>query len=461
MTELLPLIGGRSADDVLAWRAQGPVTVGQYLGDVQALAAWLPAGRWVINLCEDRYHFAVLLGACAITGRVSLQPSSQSLETLQQLARAHVGAYVLSDVLGDAPGADVPGLPAHAWPPLAGLPHAAHVGVVPPGIPADRVVAILFTSGSTGRPQPHAKTWGRLVANGRAEAEALGLAGQPHVLVGTVPAQHSYGFESTFLLALHGGCAFWAGKPFYPQDLAEALAAVPRPRLVVTTPYHLSSVMASDVVLPPVDRWLSATAPLSEALARRVEAATGAPVHEIYGSTESSQLATRRTTEGATWTLMPGVRLEQEGDTTYAVDGHVEGRVALSDIIGLQPQPGRFVLHGRHADMVNLAGKRTSLAYLNHQLCSIEGVREGAFFLPQEDSESRVVRLVAFAVVAPGRSHADLVVALRRCVDPIFLPRPLVLVPALPRNHTGKITRDSLEALYAEHIAGQGGRDAG
>lgn len=456
MTELLPLISGRSEDDVLAWRAQGPVTVGQYLIDVRTLADWLPAGRWVINLCEDRYRFAVLLGACAITGRVSLQPASQSLQTLQQLARDYDGAYVLGDV-----GVDLPGLPAHAWPAMDKLSRTRHVGAAVPAVPAERVVAILFTSGSTGQPQPHAKTWGRLVANGRAEAEALGLTGQSHVLVGTVPAQHSYGFESTFLLALHGGCTFWAGKPFYPQDLAEALAAVPRPRLVVTTPYHLSSVMVSDVALPPVDRWLSATAPLSEELAQRVEAATGAPVHEIYGSTESSQLATRRTTEGAVWTLMPGVRLEQEGDTTYAMDGHVEGRVALADIIGLQSPPGRFVLHGRHADVVNLAGKRTSLAYLNHQLCAIEGVREAAFFLPQEDSESRVARLVAFAVVAPGCSHASLMAALRQRVDAIFLPRPLVLVPALPRNHTGKITRDSLEQLYAEHLAGgQRGRDA-
>lgn len=456
MTHALPLISGRSASDLLAWRPDGPVTVGQYLGDVQALAGWLPSGRWVINLCEDRYRFAVLLGACAVTKRVSLQPSSQSLETLQQLAQAHEGAFVLSDA--DA-GAEVPGLPVHRWPVLSDLPREAWTDDHVPAIPADQVVAILFTSGSTGRPQPHAKSWGRLVANGRAEAEALGIADQPHVLVGTVPVQHSYGFESTFLLALHGGCTFWFGKPFYPQDLAEALAAVPRPRLVVTTPYHLSSFMAADVPLPPVDRWLSATAPLSEELARRVEDVTGAPVHEIYGSTESSQLATRRTTQGPVWTLMPGVRLEQEGDTTYAVDGHVERRVALSDVIGLQAEPGRFVLHGRHADMVNLAGKRTSLAYLNHQLCEIDGVRDGAFFLPREDSESRVARLVAFAVVEHGCSRADLMAALRRRIDPIFLPRPLVLVPALPRNQTGKILRETLEQLYAAHVAGRGGQD--
>lgn len=445
-----PLVGAeRNADDVLAWRTQGPVSVGEYLADVQAMAAWLPAGRWVINLCEDRYRFAVLIGACATTGRVSLQPSSQSLHTLQQLVQQYPGAYVVRDA-----AIDVPGLPVYDWP--QALPPVP-APPLRPAIPSERVVAILFTSGSTGRPQPHAKTWGRLVANGRAEAEALGFAGRAHVLVGTVPVQHSYGFESTFLLALHGGCSFWAGKPFYPQDLAEALAVVPRPRCVVTTPYHMASIMAAGVALPAVDLWLSATAPLSEALARRVEAATGAPVHEIYGSTESSQLASRRTVEEAAWTLMPGVRLEQEGDVTYAVGGHVEGRVALADIIRLRSSRS-FVLHGRHADMVNLAGKRTSLAYLNHQLCGICGVRDGVFFLPREDSESSVARLVAFAVVEPHCSHAAVMAALRERIDPIFLPRPLVLVPDLPRNATGKIAREDLERLYAAHVGMPGGR---
>ena len=290
-----------------------------------------------------------------------------------------------------------------------------------------------------------------MVKSGRTEAVALGLLQQPHVLVGTVPAQHAFGFESTFLLALHGGCSFYSGKPFYPQDLADALAALPRPAMVVTTPYHMASVLASGVALPPVARWLSATAPLDVQLAAWAEAASGAPVHEIYGSTESSQLATRRTTDGPEWQLMPGVRLEQDGDTTWACDGHVEGRIALADIIALQPD-GRFTLQGRHADMVNLAGKRTSLAYLNHQLRSLDGVQDAAFFLPAEDGMHRVGRLVAFAV-APGRERAALLAALRTRVDPIFMPRPLVLVDAIARNATGKIARSTLEDLYARHAS--------
>ncbi len=442
----MKLITGHGLDDVLAWRPSGPVRVREFLADAQALAACLPAGQGVLNLCEDRYRFAVLFAACLIGGRVSLQPSSQSAPTLQRLALEHPGCFAVVDA-----DVDTAGLPTLRFPDLAALPRPA-VDTVPE-IDEARVVAILFTSGSTGLPQPQAKTWGRLVRNGRAEAEALGLDRLPHVLVGTVPVQHSYGFESTFLLALHGGCSFWSGKPFYPQDVIEALEAVPRPRMLVTTPYHLSALLASELAWPALDICLSATAPLGGELAARIEARCGAPVHEIYGSTESGQLATRRTTDGAHWRLLPGVVLSQENDTTRASGGHVEGHVALSDRIELLAD-GRFLLHGRHADLVNIAGKRSSLAYLNHQLCAIEGVRDGAFFLPDgaDEGGQGVTRLAAF-VVAPGKTAPALQAALRERIDSVFLPRPLVLVEALPRNSTGKLMRETLQALYRQHVA--------
>jgi acyl-coenzyme A synthetase/AMP-(fatty) acid ligase len=248
-----------------------------------------------------------------------------------------------------------------------------------PEIPADLEAAILFTSGSTGLPVAHGKSWGLLVRNGRAEAERLGLLDSPHSIVGTVPAQHSYGFESTVLLALHGNSPFWAGKPFYPQDIVAALDAVPRPRLLVTTPYHLSALISAGMELPAIDLLLSATAPLSVQLASHAETACKAPLYEIYGSTESGQLASRRTTADLAWELLPGVALQQEGDQTFAGGGHVEGRVVLADIIEILAN-GRFLLHGRHADLINIAGKRTSLAYLNHQMAAIPGVVDAAFF---------------------------------------------------------------------------------
>jgi len=439
-----PLISDRGLDDVFAWRASGPVSVRDFLADAHALAAQLPAGGWLLNLCEDRYHFAVGFVAGLLAGKVSLQPSSHSTETLQHLAANHPGTSWLADK-----PADLPGLTGTVFPDLATLNRSAVQAM--PHIDDAQTVAILFTSGSTGLPQPHRKTWGKLVQNGRAEAAALGLLQCPQTIVGTVPTQHSYGFESTFLVALHGGCRFAAAKPFYPQDIVAALQAVPRPRMLVTTPFHLSALLASELPVPPLDLVLSATAPLSLDLARRAEERCGAPVHEIYGSTESSALASRRTLDGAAWHPLGAVRLEHEGDTTYASGGHVEGRVPLADVIE-SCADGTFLLHGRHADLVNIAGKRTSLAYLNHQIGALPGVVDAAFFLPDEaDTDDGVTRLAAF-VVAPTLEVRDILGGLRQRLDAIFLPRPLVLVDALPRNTTGKLTRQSLQALYAEKV---------
>jgi hypothetical protein len=56
---------------------------------------------------------------------------------------------------------------------------------------------------------------------------------------------------------------------------------------------------------------------------------------------------------------------------------------------------------------------------------------------------------MAFAV-APGVERATIVAQLRSRIDPVFLPRPLVLVDALPRNAAGKLTRDALTVLAAQ-----------
>jgi acyl-coenzyme A synthetase/AMP-(fatty) acid ligase len=440
----IPLLGHASLDDIFAYRPSGAVRVRDFLAEVDALAALLPAGRHQLNVCQDRYRFTVGLAAGMVSGKTSLQPASQSAETLRQIKAACPDVYCLCD--SDFDHLDLPRLD---FPQLVAV-NAENVAKIPT-IPADFEAVQLFTSGSTGTPVAHVKTWGLLVLNGRAEAQRLGMLEQPHSIVATVPAQHSYGFESTVLLALHGNSPFWSGKPFYPQDIVAALNEVPPPRLLVSTPFHLSALIAAALELPAIDMLLSATAPLSAQLASATEACCKAPLYEIYGSTESGQLASRRTTADLTWDLLPGVGLEQEGDQTIACGGHVEGRVPLSDVIEILSD-GRFLLHGRHADLINIAGKRTSLAYLNHQIAAIPGVVDAAFFLPDHETPDGITRLCAF-VVAPGMNSRQLLAELRPRIDSIFLPRPLVLLDELPRNATGKLPRNHLQALFAEKVA--------
>jgi len=73
----------------------------------------------------------------------------------------------------------------------------------------------------TGQPQPQPKLWASLVRNAAAQVQRLAeVAPEGIALLGTVPAQHSYGFESTVLVALAAGATLTASRPFFPADIA-------------------------------------------------------------------------------------------------------------------------------------------------------------------------------------------------------------------------------------------------
>jgi acyl-coenzyme A synthetase/AMP-(fatty) acid ligase len=431
---------------VIAYRAGVPVTARRFLSDVQHLARGLPAGRHVLNICADRYHFTVGLAACLITERVSLLPSTHTPEVIGQLAAFAPDAFCLTD----DPHCDI-GLPKHPYSDGGGEP-AGDAAWTVPQIPAAQLAAIVFTSGSTGTPLPYRKTWGRLARCVRDGAPLLGLLdGRSHTLIGTVPAQHMYGFESTVLLALVSGNAFSAERPFYPADITAAISAVPQPRALITTPVHLRALLASAVEFPPLDLIVSATAPLGQDLAREVEAKFRAKLLEIYGSTETGQIAMRRAALTAAWRLWPGVRLKITGDQVFAHGGHVEQLTAMCDVIELTGEE-EFLLHGRTADLVNVAGKRSSFDYLNAQLNAIPGVIDGVFFLRDGATGPTGVTRLGAVVVAPTLSAAALTEHLRLRIDAVFLPRPLIMVERLPRNATGKLPQQILQRLAIDHL---------
>ncbi|HAF44540.1 MAG TPA: beta-hydroxyacyl-ACP dehydratase [Gallionellaceae bacterium] len=432
----IPIIRHNDPAGVFAWRAGQPVTVADFLRDVAQLSASLPAKRHILNLCTDRYRFAVGFAAALLRGQTSLLPPNYTADFVARLTQRYPDLYCLTDSATELRDIEVVAFPA------------SFAGVAPklvPQVEETQSAALVFTSGSTGDPVAHAKSWGSLCRGAVAEAQRLGIVQDSGMAVlGTVPAQHMYGLESSMLLAMQNGLALVAERPFYPADICARLQSLPRPRCLITTPVHLRTLLAEAKEIPSVDFVLCATALLAPQLAAESEVRFGAPLYEIYGCTEAGMVASRRTTAGAAWQLLPGVEMQQDDQGVRVRGGHVEIESTLSDVIERNAD-GTFLLHGRTADLVNIAGKRTSLASLNHHLNSIPGVQDGVFLMP-DDGDGAVTRPLAF-VVAPGLNPQRILDALRNSVDAVFLPRPLYFVEALPRNTTGKLTRESLLRL--------------
>jgi acyl-CoA synthetase (AMP-forming)/AMP-acid ligase II len=458
VTAAAPLL--RHAGAVVARQGNALIPPATFLAEIKELAQLLPDRPYVINFCADRYRFTVAWAAAMVRGQVTLLPSGRDPAGVAALQVDYPALYVLIDDETD----DLPAS-CFSYPKLNG-PRLIGSKLIGPGLigtkssskipafPLDQIAAVLFTSGSTGRPNPSPRRWGRLVAGSLAAGAALGIERHAGAaLVATVPHAHSYGLESAVMLPLQHGLLLTADRPFFPADVAAALAGE-RPGILVTTPVHLRALVADAATAEPGPGFgapvqagflLSATAPLSADLAARAEAAFSAPVFEIYGCSEAGQLATRRPIQGPVWRCLQGFLLYQDAAGGIRASGPVEDDVLLADEIELT-DGGNFMLQGRTADMVNVAGKRSSLAYLTGQLTAIDGVEDGIFLRPEDDAAGAPARLAA-AVVAPGLDAAVILAALRERIDPAFLPRPLHLVDTLPRDALGKLPRSEILRL--------------
>ena len=422
------------------------ITLDAFLAEVRGVAAGLPEAPSAINLCENRYRFLVAFCAVALRGQINLLPSSRTPAAIGDVLRQSADSYCISDVALSPEPPRLYTLPEQL-PQL--LSEQLHQPSGPmPGVDADAVAMIGFTSGSTGAPKPNPKTWRSLrisTAQNHAALRHLWPDGQTLPLIATVPPQHMYGMELSVLLPLFASVAVHSGRPFFPEDVAQALREAAVPPLLVTTPVHLRALVESGIALPSLAGIVTATAPLAQALAAAAEQRFGCEVRELFGATEICIVAHRRTARDEAWTAYPGVHLHPQPDGTLVEAPHLPVSVALADLVELRVG-NTFVLCGRQADLLEIAGKRASLGDLTRRLQSVPGVIDGVM-LQLDACDVTGVRRIAALAVAPGIDAATILRALRLSVDPVFLPRRLRIVDALPRNDTGKLPREALLRL--------------
>jgi len=413
----------------------------EFISKATVLSRALPSSQYLINLCDDRYWFALAFAAGLIRGTVSLFPPNRLAATCHEIARDYHDVMCVSD--GHVDGIELPLVQIKDRIQIKTPGDAANAVVPMPLIAADTEAFIAFTSGSTGRPRPHPKYWGDLVGCAAAAARRFRFTADS-TIIATVPPQHMYGLELSIMVPLTVGLSVTAARPFFPADIRAALSRAPGARILVTTPVHLSACVEAGLEWPAIDMVISATAPLPKTLAKRAESVLSTRVLEIYGSTESGSIASRHTARETAWRWYDTVVPRPDGTRIAVTADFLHEPVPLADVLQLE-EDGRFQLLGREAEMIKVGGKRASLADLSLKLNAIDGVRDGVFIVPGEPQQ-RVERLALIAV-APGMNRQAIITGLAGQIDPLFYPRRIVFVDRLPRNEAGKLLREDLLRL--------------
>jgi long-chain acyl-CoA synthetase len=336
----------------------------------------------------------------------------------------------------------------------------------------DDPAALLFTSGTTGRPKGAILTHGGIRAAARFGAEALSFA-REDVVLGVAPFPHVLG-QQVFVSAFGVGAAVCVLQRFEP---ASALATMTEtgttvmmgvPAMCIT----LCQVAADADALPPLRIAHIGGAAVPIDVGRRFEKIFGADIHEGYGLTEMSGLATTFATgrlrkPGAVG--MPSSQTEvriadadergvgevqfrgpsvirgywNDADATAkAVDG--EGWLSTGDL-GYLDGDGDLFLVDRMTEMIIRGGYNIYPREVEEVLYQHPGVLEAAVVgVPDEVLGEDVAAIV---VARPGveLDPDELRAWVKERVAAYKYPRRVTVVDELPRSPTGKILKREID----------------
>jgi acyl-coenzyme A synthetase/AMP-(fatty) acid ligase len=439
---ILPALLSRHSPHDLVCTGAEERTAGQLLADARAIAARLPeriADRpELILVCHDRYLFAASMLAAWSRGYVVALPPNAQEQAVTALRKSGSVATVVHDVEG-----------------MFGLDVRAVVGqggegelVVPTSLEPDRRIVVVYTSGTTGAPLACPKTAGQLVGEAATLASTFGIEPGDH-LCATVPPHHIYGLLFGVLVPLVSGAVFARETLLHAEPLA-ALIARDGTRVLVSVPAHLRALrLLEGGRLPEMKRVFSSGAPLPEDTALDVRTRFGWRVTEVLGSSETGGIGWRDA-PGAPWTPLPGVSVREGEDGRMLVDSPFLDPAIPRPYVGgdrIQVLDGGLFAHlGRADGVIKVGSTRVSIPELEARLLSIPGVIDAAA-IAVEVGGARGWESWA-AVVGEGLTPQSVRAALLPWLDPVVVPRRIRIVPALPRESTGKLRRDALRALF-------------
>lgn len=348
----------------------------------------------------------------------------------------------------------------------------------------------IYSSGTTGPPKAIVHAHKDVLPTGLVLTELLGLGRGARVLA-TSKLFFAYALDNAFLGPLRVGATIVLQSDWPEPASILDLVARARPAVLFSVPTFYRRLLAEPVeriaLLRSIRHFMSGGEAIPEAFDRRWQAATGRPILQLYGTSETFCVAMamrpREMIFGSVGRPMPGVRTRLVDDAGAEVAPGATGvlwiehpalaagywqRPALTAeafragwfntrdcfVVGAD---GLWYHQGRNDEMLKIAGQWVGPAEIEAVLLATPGVADAAC-VPVPDADG-FLRLAAFVVSAEPAPIVESAAA-AACAERLprhKWPRWIRQVPSLPRTATGKIQRFKLrEQFVAETKSGAG-----
>jgi acyl-coenzyme A synthetase/AMP-(fatty) acid ligase len=412
-------------------------------GGLYGLAGASKATRpWLCLCTHDKTLIMAALIASLAGGPRLVLPYAFSRQALTEVCDAVSPAFFLADSPADI---DYPAGPEVIFPGM----FPADIVVPHTASDPDEPFLILFTGGSTDTPEGWTKTPRNMFGEARYQAAALGIS-RDDIFLSTVPPNHIYGLLFSVLVPFVSSARVLKEIYAFPREILRA-AEDYRATILVSVPVHYRVLNTDALKRHKLRMALSSAGVLAREDALFFRERTGLDVVEVYGSTETGGIATRRgIPDGESWRPMDPVAWKIR-----------EGRLCVSSTF-LSPTLPRddgffmtadcvdpdgdhhFMLRGRADDIVKIGGKRVNLSAVQAKLKQIPGVRDAVVVaIPAgKGRQNELAALVATYLDAPQvKRH------LARVSEAYAVPRRVVVVSDIPMTPAGKYARTEIEGM--------------
>lgn len=390
---------------------------------------------------EDRGFFMAAILAALCGGPELVIPHTLSEQVVAEACRSKDARVILSDKSRLVPGGvrlEVPGILNTRVKTGRSLKLERDL---------DRPFLWLYSGGSSDRPSLWSKTPLNLLG------EALFLREHFHItsndlFLAAVPPQHIYGLLFSVLLPFVSLSGVVNDTPYFPGEILN-MAIETRATVFIGSPIHYKALAAHRFHLDSIRLAFSSAGFLEKAHSLAFSECTGAPVEEVYGSTETGGIASRSRWHGEdAWKPFPVVEWKTRDERLLVKSPFIspeltndeEGYFRTGDRVGVGDAGHTFELYGRADSIVKVVGNRVDLEAVEQKIKALPSVKDVYVFQvsAQAGRENEIAALVVSDGIMKELKHA-----LRETLSSFEIPRHILKVDAIPTSGAGKRNREA------------------